>query len=549
MGKKTQRGTKGKAANLVRYTDVSKIVQLPEEKDFRRLCILRGVYPKENPKERDSPHPSFHKKDLSMVNNDPMAWFIRDHAAWVKKRNNKFNRQEPLPKNEPKPPYDKLIRSRYPEFADAIQELDDALTTVALFAQMKGSEIIPSDKINRCRELLTEFHYYVSHTHSLKCAFISIRGFHFEAEIEGQSVLWLVPFEYPIPVDSHVDYEVLLNFLELYENLLKFVNFRLFTELGMKYPPEFDREKWNAGLYFDAIKDTPAEVKQEMMAAPAPQNDETNDKLKQALASVSIATNENQASVEDSNEIPVENRGLFSNFYFTLCRGTPRNAISFIIRSLGGGIIWDEDSKDKRITHTVIDRDEIENRVLDRKYIQSQWVVDCLNKRKLLDVTLYAPGVKLPPHLSPWESVIETNDEIGENDEREIIAGGEDSDEEIDEEIKRAAMEADYAEGINAELAGENDEENEDKGKKQSISEKKAELKKKKKEEKERLAAGTLTMSKMKLYKELKEKEEKKKNKNQNQNNDDIDNDGGLNEDDLLEEEEEEEKEEEEKNE
>ncbi|OHS95145.1 Pescadillo like protein [Tritrichomonas foetus] len=500
MGKKILKGTKGKASNLVRESQLQEKVALADLDDFRRMCILRGVYPKENPKERDSPFANFHKKDISMINSDPMTWFIREHASWLKKRERKLHRKELDTSKEPTAPYAELIRSRYPTFGDAVQELDDALTTIALFAQLKGNNIIPSERINRCRELLTEFHYYVSHTHSLKCAFISVRGFHFETTIEGQSVLWLVPHEFPIPEDSEVDYKVLLHFLELYEQLLKFVNTKLFIELGMKYPPEFDQQKWNDGLYFDAIKDTRNISEDTQMAAPAAQDDAKTDKLKAALASASTT------AAAEAQEVVDDDRGLFGNFLFTICSGTPRNSISFVIRSLGGGIIWDEESDDKRITHTITDRGEIETRFLNRKYIQSQWVVDCLNKKELLDVGIYAPNVDLPPHVSPWDVITEQIDGIDQNDEREIIAGGDDSDAEIDEEIKRAAMEADFAEGIAAESGIQTSEQQ-----KQSIAQMKAEMKKKKKEEKERLAAGTLTVSKMKLYQELKEKEASRK--------------------------------------
>ena len=35
-------------------------------------------------------------------------------------------------------------------------------------------------------------------------------------------------------------------------------------------------------------------------------------------------------------------------------------------------------------------------------YIQPQWIIDCVNVRRVLPTDDYAPGTCLPPHLSPF---------------------------------------------------------------------------------------------------------------------------------------------------
>jgi len=56
-----------------------------------------------------------------------------------------------------------------------------------------------------------------------------------------------------LPFD--VDYKVMSTFLEFYRALLKFVNFKLFTDLGQKYPPEYYAKEENKGkLYLDTLQ-------------------------------------------------------------------------------------------------------------------------------------------------------------------------------------------------------------------------------------------------------------------------------------------------------
>jgi pescadillo protein len=53
----------------------------------------------------------------------------------------------------------------------------------------------------------------------------------------GQKITYIVPFKYPANLPIDVDYRVMSTFLDFYIVLLKFVNYKLYTEAKLEYPP------------------------------------------------------------------------------------------------------------------------------------------------------------------------------------------------------------------------------------------------------------------------------------------------------------------------
>ena len=165
---------------------------------------------------------------------------------------------------------DHLIRERYPTFVDALRELDDALCLVFLFATLSPSKFVPAARVATCARLRTEFLAYVARTNSLRATFISIKGIYYQAEVHGVTLTWIEPHHsFAQQPTMSVDYRVMLSFLELYEAVLTFVNFKLYHDLQLAYPPLIDSEAQKAGLHISAVVLAKANPKAELAATVA----------------------------------------------------------------------------------------------------------------------------------------------------------------------------------------------------------------------------------------------------------------------------------------
>lgn len=86
---------------------------------------------------------------------------------------------------------------RYPTFSDALRDLDDALTLVHLFATLPAEQSvgIPRAAVALASRLALEWQAYVVRTHALRAAFVAVKGFYYQAEVQGQKITWLVPHQ------------------------------------------------------------------------------------------------------------------------------------------------------------------------------------------------------------------------------------------------------------------------------------------------------------------------------------------------------------------
>ncbi|KAF8365021.1 hypothetical protein HHK36_032976 [Tetracentron sinense] len=431
---------KKKEGNAAKYITRSKAIKylqitLPV---FRRLCILKGVFPREPKKKVEGNHKTYyHLKDIMFLMHEPLLEKFRDIRAYdkkVKKAVAKKNRDlaDRLLTRKPTYTLDILIRERYPKFIDALRDLDDSLTMVHLFAALPSieRERIQVKRIHNCRRLSHEWQAYISRTHSLRKTFISVKGIYYQADVEGQKITWLTPHALQQVLTDDVDFNVMLTFLEFYETLLAFVNFKLYHSINVKYPPVLDPrlEALAADLYalyryFSANSRVPAMESQAASLSGSEQaetgkggtqTDETE--LRLAQLQHQLPANEPgtlmhlvdaAAREDDDNEETRECKTLFKNLKFFLSREVPRESLLFVIPAFGGAVSWEGDGApfkeaDDGITHQIVDRPTQGHIFLSREYVQPQWIYDCVNARIILPADDYLVGRVPPPHLSPF---------------------------------------------------------------------------------------------------------------------------------------------------
>ncbi|KKY19495.1 putative ribosome biogenesis protein [Phaeomoniella chlamydospora] len=474
MGRIKKKGTAGQAKNYITRTQAVRKLQISLP-DFRRLCIFKGIYPREPRNKKKASKSSSHSttfyytKDIQYLLHEPLLQKFREQKALSKKIAKSLGRNEVsdaarLEKHAtPKITLDHIVRERYPTFVDALRDLDDALSLLFLFANLPSTSTVPPKIIARCQRLCHEFEHYLIVSRSMRKSFLSIKGIYYQATIQGQDIMWLVPYRFVQRVSGDVDYRIMGTFVEFYATLLGFVNFRLYTSIGLVYPPKFDvaaDEKGGelAAFTLEGRKISMIEDKEQPKVITngntTTQNSEEVQKHIDAVAKTEEPQDETQTTEDaDVNSDAIDkfeaaapeadsliqpqsgaNNGgdLFAPFTFYISREAPRHPLELLLRAFGCKRLgWDafvgegaytHDEADPRITHQIVDRPplpetslpRIENdvnapgrvrpgmRIPGRTYVQPQWIWDCVNEGRLLRPDLYAPGATLPPHLSPW---------------------------------------------------------------------------------------------------------------------------------------------------
>jgi len=429
MGKKQKKENAGLEATFIGRSKALKILQVTI-KDFRRLCILKGIYPRE-PRGR---HPGkkkgqtfYHIKDIRAIANEPILESFREFRSFMKKIRRAAGRNESdeaARKNAVCPTYSlhRLVRERYPRFVDAISDLDDALTLTYLFAALPSNTAIKAKMGGKAKSLAAAWGAYCSTAGCITKSFISVKGVYLEATISGIPVRWVIPHSFTQFIPEDVDYKVMASFFEFYETLLNFVLFKLYSDLGVRYPFSEDEGGVeaqgsttfilgsNLRSLYNALKSTDGAItnaiSEVLDSEDTKTNHEVRDKTSEAkkkdrklLKTVGTALDNIQ---EDDNEIddlengvdiagplkvalesideekarsltPAEyqfndeamkRRRLFAGFTFFLSREVPRGYLELISLAFGANVGWEGPNspisvKDPSITHHIVDRSKL----------------------------------------------------------------------------------------------------------------------------------------------------------------------------------------------
>lgn len=462
MSREKKKGTSGNAKAFITRSKALKKLQLSLE-EFRRLCILKGIYPRDPKKKFEGSDKTYYlRKDIEFLAHERLISTIRAQNAHRKKvvkakGSRRIDELKRLLLNKPKARLDHLVLERYPNFEDAIRDLDDPLCLVGLFANLPADRRvgIVADRVTNCQRLLKEFHQYVAREKALKRVFVSIKGYYFQAKVAGELVTWVLPHRFNQILPADVDYSVMLTFLQLYECILSFVNFRLYTAANMAYPPKIGRVANASGLELAAVKVEKIENGNgaHMNEGLAGKDHDKVEKVSaevvektQRLAMETLVEEEEEQEEEEQEEDKTANAegeapkpgeenesgeksgegekrtsedefadgdpisfGVFADKSFVLGREVPYVELEFMLMAAGAEKVTREQDLEEGegrlagYTHWIIDRPKIAGmRNMSLEYVQPQFVFDSINAGVMLPSSLYGVGMHLPPHLSPF---------------------------------------------------------------------------------------------------------------------------------------------------
>lgn len=427
MARIKRKGTSGNAKNFITRTQAIKKLQISLA-DFRRLCIFKGIYPREprNKKKANkgstAPVTFYYTKDIQYLLHEPVLDKFRQHKTFAKKLQRALGKGEissasKLEQNRPKYKLNHIIKERYPTFLDALRDLDDPLNMLFLFSNMPATDRVSTKVVGDAERLCNQWLAYIAKERLLKKVFVSIKGVYYQATVKGQEIRWLIPYKFPTNIPTDVDFRIMLTFLEFYSTLLNFVMYKLYNESELIYPPQIDMSKLKGvgGLtsYVLQSKDarnsslllqqqttdesnevgkelSQSEIQKAMKADQETGNDgdeESKDAEEETASNANVeeieldtfqdnSTTKSADTLIQPSKFSSPTSQLFSKFIFYIGREVPLDILEFVILSCGGSVISEISLDDLKINdpkaYNQLNLDSITHQICDRNKVLSK---------------------------------------------------------------------------------------------------------------------------------------------------------------------------------
>lgn len=152
MGRKIKKNTQGYNSKFISRAKAIKKLGL-SIKNFRKLCILKGVHPRMPTKAIKKQHQVYyHTKDIIFLSQDSMMDYFKQLEIYKRKLQKAISRKNDvmvrrLKENKPQINLNHVVRERYENFQDAIKDLDDCLSTLALFQALPTHRLFKIDPL------------------------------------------------------------------------------------------------------------------------------------------------------------------------------------------------------------------------------------------------------------------------------------------------------------------------------------------------------------------------------------------------------------------
>lgn len=424
-----KKSTTGAAKNFITRSQAVRKLQISLA-DFRRLCIFKGIYPREprNKKKANrgstAPVTFYYTKDIQYLLHEPVLNKFREHKIFARKLTRALGRGDlgdakRLDDNRPIYKLDHIIKQRYPTFLDALRDLDDPLSMLFLFAMIPASNSVSSKVAQDADRLCHQWMAYVAREKLLRKVFVSIKGVYYQANVRGQEVRWLVPFKFPQNIPTDIDFRIMLTFLEFYTTLLQFSLYRLYTESGLVYPPQINKAKINGvgGLSAFILESREAEgAKSLLPSAEKLQGDDSDGEEVNNISSKDMAkivklnneADDDMENGEDDEEVSADDdkldtfnsipatevnasdvlaqptssedsiTNLFSKFTFFIGREVPLDILELLILAFGGKVISESaideliDNENGEDNSKSVDLSAVTHQICDRPSINNK---------------------------------------------------------------------------------------------------------------------------------------------------------------------------------